>query len=84
MSWRKRTRLLFAHVDLTPMARRCAGHGTCSATGKKHRVLSGQAADGRWWTSIAEPYPRALARGLTQRFADSVVAANHRKLMAYI
>ena len=39
----------------------CSGrHGNCSATGKKHIVLTGK-CHGVPWTKIAEPYPTKIA-----------------------
>ena len=43
--------------------RRCSGrHGYCSRTGRKHICLQGtDPKSRRLWTSIAEPYPAAMA-----------------------
>jgi len=61
--WRKRTRLLYCHVDLSPLVpRKCSGRGLCSFSGRPPQVLEGKNELGIFWTHIAEPYPKGLCR----------------------
>ena len=65
--WRKRTRLrtwLLARPEL--LARRCTGVGICSRTQQPHLVLSRTDASGRFLTSSAEAYPKALCSRLAK------------------
>ena len=51
----------------------CTGHGTCSRTHRPHQHLQGiQPSMGRFYTIVAEPYPRALCRRLVGAFALSI------------
>lgn len=61
--WRKRTRLMFAHVNLRPCLRQCQGaRGICSYSQAAHVTLSGQDSKGQWMTLNAQPYPHRLCR----------------------
>ncbi len=61
--WRKRTRLMFAHVNLRPCLRQCQGvRGICSYSQSAHTTLSGQDSKGQWMTLNAQPYPHGLCR----------------------
>ena len=64
--WRKSTRVLASrHADLRAMARQCHfGRGyMCSATGKRHQLLSGYAGK-VFRTAVAQAYPKRLCREL--------------------
>ena len=62
--WRKRIRFLSFFMDLSAAERRCtSGNGICTRTGKPHMILCGR-QDGRFLTSIAEPYPSRLCSKL--------------------
>ena len=65
--WRKRTRFAFSSfLSLLSLQRLCKGHkGICSRTGKPHVQPKGK-CNGVNWTKIAEPYPRALCRRISQ------------------
>ena len=68
-AWRKRTRLLCWGLDsfaVDGLRRLCRVPGGCARTGQPHRQLSGRAADGRPWTSIASEYPRELANQMVK------------------
>eukprot|EP00972_Heterocapsa_arctica_P077371 11411369-Heterocapsa_arctica.AAC.1 len=41
-AWRKRTKLMYVHVDMSPCALRCTGKGKCSFTHRPHVRLEGQ------------------------------------------
>jgi hypothetical protein len=62
LPFRKSTSLLHTHIDLSAVsARRCLGakRGLCLATGCPHHVLKGKDSEsGKFWTKVAEPYPR--------------------------
>ena len=74
--WRKNTRCLayLVSVDcLTPFY--CTGH-TCKATGEKHLSLSGKRqTDQKFWTKIAEPYPRKLCELIAGAMIDESARA---------
>ena len=72
MPWRKRTKLLFANVDLHSLATRCSSkRGCCDRTGEQHVQLAG-AQDGVLRTKLAEPYPARLCRGLARAFSAAM------------
>ena len=53
--------------------RGCKGHGACTRTHRPHQLLQGiQPSTGRFYTIVAEPYPRALCRRLVEAFALSI------------
>ena len=53
--------------------RGCNGHGTCTRIHRPHQLLQGiQPSTGRFYTIVAEPYPRALFRRLVEAFALSI------------
>ena len=54
-SWRKRTKLLTVHVDLS-------GLGRLADQGTVHQVLRGRAPSGKSWTLTAQPYPIELCK----------------------
>ena len=59
--WRKRTKVMYWFSDLSPLHRQCnSKKGICQFSGKKHVVLQGLQADGRFRTAVAEPYPSGL------------------------
>ena len=63
--WRKPMGLFASHLDVTCVARICRGSFLCcSRTGKRHIALRGRAADGRFMTLVAQPYPFQLCREL--------------------
>ena len=67
--WRKPTSLLCYGLDLKQLGRCCKGTFTsCSVNGKRHIPLHGIAADGRFMTLIAQPYPFQLVKEI----ADAV------------
>jgi len=71
--FRKRTRVLSIFVDLETAARRCAGKGICTATGKPHEQLRG-CRNGVFRTALAEPYPPAWCSELARCFQDALAA----------
>ena len=84
-SWRKRTRIIYCHVDLQPLARlRCHGRSHCTFSGRAHVQLVGQDHAGRWLTHIAEPYPRLLCRLLVKQFKDALMNIRVRGLLSYV
>ena len=79
--WRKRTGILFSHVDLVPSFKHCCGHGTCSRSGKPHVQLRG-AIGNKWATLVAEPYPGSLCRRWAGAFGNALVARQVLRLEA--
>ena len=74
--WQKRTRLTGTLRDLPTIGKTCGAHWSahCSISGKRHIPLVGKAKDGRFLTSIAQPYPP----GLCDDIASLVLAGLHR------
>ena len=74
--WRKRTKLMFAWVDLRVLAHICTSkHGICDFTHKKHQVLEGKKpGTSICWTAIAEPYPRSLCTAWSKCFLNQRVS----------
>ena len=73
MPFRKRTRLLWANVDLRPALRPCTGaRGFCSRTHERHQQLAGSQG-GQFLTLLAQPYPHALCRRLALCFEQAVM-----------
>ena len=72
--WRKRTCIL---AWCSPGAKsslnsRCTGHaGKCSFSGDYHVVLAGAGPHGKLWTSVAQEYPKGLARALAGSLIQS-------------
>ena len=61
--WRKSTTLMCHGIQLQSLGRTCKGtSAACSATGKPHVRLHGLAADGRFLTLLAQPYPYKLVK----------------------
>ena len=53
--------------------RTCDGHGTCTRSQRPHQLLRGiQPSSGRFFTSVAEPYPRKLCRRLVAAYASAI------------
>ena len=83
--WRKSTSFAASFVDLSRLFHfRCLGakRGLCKRTDLPHMHLCGQTPDGRWMTSVAEPYPFKLCHVLAQCFASfeaQVRAENFQK-----
>ena len=76
--WRKATRFMLCNIPddarklLEPF--KCSGRGVCSRTGRPHLELSGKAPNGKFWTLIAQPYPRRLCKKLAEVFHASYLA----------
>ena len=71
--WRKSTTFAAAFVSLDMLqAYRCLGarRGMCRNSGLPHPPLAGVAPNGRFYTAIAEPYPRPLCRILASAFRN--------------
>ena len=63
--WRKTTRLLSCHTDMSALgSNRCHQAALrCSFSGLPYQVLSGWCKEEhKLWTALASPYPGALAR----------------------
>jgi len=57
--WRKAIRLLTNDARLQQVAATCRMRDNlCCRTALSHHRLEGKSPSGRWWTAIAEPYPR--------------------------
>ena len=69
MSWKKPTRLLYCHADLSKLGvRLCQRHGgVCSFTKEPHVVLSGYSKEHkRMWSSVASAYPPQLCAAVAR------------------
>ena len=83
--WRKRTRLRFCHLDLSGLQEaRCSGRGICSFSKCPHKVLEGKDAAGRFWTHVAEPYPRGLCLELARAYKQALRNKAFRSLSKYM
>ena len=57
--------------------RKCDGHGTCSRSQRSHQLLRGiQPSSGRFFTIVAEPYPRKLCRRLVEAYMAAIAHFN--------
>lgn len=73
-AWRKRTRILWAHVELRQALKHCVGKsGVCSRSHQRHEQLMGS-ANGQFKTLLAQPYPHRLCQRLASQFAYAVMA----------
>lgn len=71
--FRKRTRLMWANVDLAASLRHCAtSKGICSRTGGRHEQLQGSCG-GQFLTLLAQPYPHRLCQRLANAFHAAVM-----------
>ncbi len=71
--WRKRTQVLFSHVDLRSSCRKCTGtRGWCSKSGERHCQLQGS-SNGRFLTLIAQPYPTNWCNRLSTAFQWAIL-----------
>ena len=71
--FRKRTRLMWAHVDLFPALRHCSSRrGICARTGICHQQLQGTQG-GQFLTMLAQPYPHRLCQRLATCFHAAVM-----------
>ena len=53
--------------------RTCDGHGACTRSHRPHQLLRGiQPSSGRFFTIVAEPYPRKLCRRLVAAYAAAI------------
>ena len=71
--FKKATKFLSIHVQLRRLEHAvCKGgkRGICIFTGRPHQQLSGKAADGRWKTKVAEPYPTSMCEAIAKDFKD--------------
>lgn len=60
--WKKPTRLMYNHIDISSLSLRCQGSfHRCSNTKRPHLALTGRDAAGVFWTLRAQPYPHLLA-----------------------
>ena len=74
--WRKSTRIMVSrHADVRSLERRCHfGRGyVCSASGKRHVVLSGSSG-GTFMTAKAQAYPQKLCRALAWSIREHAVS----------
>jgi hypothetical protein len=81
--WRKRTRFMFANVDLAPAIRHCHGRGICDRSGHAHVELTGT-QKGVFMTLIAEPYPPKMCSILVRCFANAMCQRAVSRLLKYI
>ena len=76
--WRKTMQLLTGNLDSfgrDRLSRRCSCiDGRCSRSGRPHGQLSGQAPNGKAWTSIVEHYPRELCHEIISVTLGNVIA----------
>ena len=78
--WRKRTKFMYAYVDLSRIARKCSSRrGFCDRTGHRHVQLQG-AKDGQLLTKLAEPYLANLCKLLASSFSSALCEGVVRRL----
>ena len=78
--WRKRTAFAAVCGDFSRVSRLCCRTSNCcSRSLRPHQQLKGIAPDGRFWTAVAEPYPRPLCRILAKCFQDALLSLEARK-----
>ena len=84
--WLKPTRLLGVFLEFRALDRRCKFRvlGHCSCSGKAHRVLSGTAPGGRFWTAIAEAYPTRFCTSLAKVVDHAVHAVRGQVLSEHM
>ena len=81
--WMKPTKVIAWHCGHTlDLARSCTGRkGICSKTHQHHIVLSGPSStSGKLWTSIAQEYPKALAKALSRKLINASYAGRKNML----
>jgi hypothetical protein len=73
--WKKRTRFVLFLLPFQALT--CRGdHGLCSATLKRHIILSGRHPCGAHWISLAESYPVALCEAIATTFKQACQYTN--------
>lgn len=76
--WRKRTRLIFGHVDTVDATRiqyrLCKGRAICQRTNRPHLHLEGKNERGVSWTSIASAYPTEMCNAIVHALTASARA----------
>ena len=82
MAWRKRTRILYWHCDLSALEIRCASRGGwCDFSGCKHKTLEGRdPVSGCFWSHIAEPYPNTLVKKWSRCVRNSIARREYSVL----
>lgn len=76
MPWKKSTGILSNLHAISSCLRCCnAVNDRCSASGKRHIILSGKDPTGTWWTLRAQPYPPRLCNALADCLARSLSAS---------
>ena len=70
LPWLKPTRLSGTLPGLLQLARQCSRTRFCREWGCNHRPLVGKTADGRFWTAVAQPYPRRLCAAVASLIGD--------------
>ena len=78
--WKKSIGFLSVLVDTAPFDKQCRQRAICEFTGKPHFSLTGQRADGVFWTHVAEPYPKKLCSDLVLACRNSVLAVSAERL----
>ena len=82
--WRKHTGFLCTGVDLRGILKHCSSIGGCDRTGQPHHLLQGVDPKlRRFWTIIAEPYPRRLCTVLCKALIYAVRQGRSNSLHRY-
>jgi hypothetical protein len=72
-AWKKPTKLVYKYLNLEQFSRRCSSTShVCSQTGVPHIPLKGFAANGKFMTLIAQPYPWRLVHELSISIAKAL------------
>ena len=85
--WKKSTAILTINVNIDRLRNyRCvgAGRGICKRSGCHHLNLKGKAPDCRFWTKIAQPYPKSFCTTLARCYRDAdliTVADNYSAIV---
>ena len=85
--WKKPTQFVGVGLNLEliePFCCTSTRRSTCASTRKRHFRLVGQAPDGRFWTAIAEPYPKPVCAILAKCFRSAVAQRRAHVFASYI
>jgi hypothetical protein len=72
MEWKKPTRLLFCHCQLSDLEKYCCHscHGLCAHSGKRHQQLTGRSPHGPLWSAVASAYPPKMCTAIAARIVQ--------------
>ena len=78
--WKKPTTFLCGFCDVATIDAACHGR-CCKRSGKKHVLLQGvDPSSGKFWTAVAEPYPRPLCTRLVSMLSSARMSLKRQHL----